>query len=194
MRTALAGLFLLLAVPGWEVAAAERPLVQIETKLGIFVIELYPEYAPKTVANFLQYVNDGFYDDTLFHRIVSGFVLQGGGYGVGMKAKATRAPIENESNHRISNDRFTVAMARDADPNSATSQFFINLADNYTLNFENAPPGYSGYCVFGRIVKGTEVVEAMAATPIQSGGDFIGDKPVNDLVLQRARLLAPDGN
>ena len=191
MRATLAGLFLLLAAGMCPMAAAERPLVQVETNLGSFVIELYPDYAPKTVANFLQYVNDGFYDDTLFHRIVREFVLQGGGYGVGMKAKATRAPIENESNHRISNDRFTVAMARDADPDSATSQFFINLADNYTLNFENAPPGQSGYCVFGRIIKGAEVAEAMAATPIQSGGDFIGDTPVNDLVLQRARLLAP---
>jgi len=194
MRAALAGLCLLLATAMFQAAAAERPLVQIETNLGSFVIELYADYAPKTVANFLQYVNDGFYDDTLFHRMVRGFVLQGGGYDRGMKAKATRGPIENESNHRISNDRFTVAMARNADPNSATSQFFINLADNYTLNFENAAPENSGYCVFGRIVRGTEVVEAMAATPIQSGGDFIGDVPANDLVLQRARRLAPNGN
>jgi len=194
MRAALAGLCLLLATAMFQAAAAERPLVQIETNLGSFVIELYADYAPKTVANFLQYVNDGFYDGTLFHRMVRGFVLQGGGYDTGMKAKPTRGPIENESNHRISNDRFTVAMARNADPNSATSQFFINLADNYTLNFENAAPENSGYCVFGRIIRGTEVVEAMAATPIQSGGDFIGDVPANDLVLQRARLLAPNGN
>lgn len=191
MRAPLAGLLLLLAAATCAAAADERPLVQIETNLGSFVIELYPEYAPKTVANFLQYVDAGFYDNTLFHRMVRDFILQGGEYAVGMKVKPTRAPIENESNHRISNDRFTVAMARDADPNSATSQFFINLADNYTLNFENAPPGNSGYCVFGRIVKGTEVVEAMAATPIQSGGDFIGDAPASDLVLQHALLLAP---
>jgi cyclophilin family peptidyl-prolyl cis-trans isomerase len=193
MRSVVAGLCLWLAAALCP-AAAERPRVEMQTNLGSFVIELYPDYAPKTVANFLQYVNDGFYDDTLFHRLLKGYLIQGGGYGRDMAPKRTRPPIENEANHGIGNDHYTVAMARDADPNSATSQFFINLDDNYSLNFERPTPEGSGYTVFGRVVRGTELIDTLGAIPVQAGGDFIGDVPSRQIVLEKARLLAPDTN
>jgi cyclophilin family peptidyl-prolyl cis-trans isomerase len=190
--TILAGLCLwLLAPPG--PLAAEFPRVEMQTNLGSFVIELYPDAAPKTVANFLQYLNDGFYDNTLFHRLVKDLLLQGGGYTHGMVPKRTRPPVENEASHGIGNSHYSVAMARDADPNSGTSQFFVNLADNHALDFDSPTPGGWGYTVFGRVVKGTEVIDAMAAIPVLAGGDFMGDRPAREIVLERARLLAPAG-
>jgi cyclophilin family peptidyl-prolyl cis-trans isomerase len=193
MRAVLAGLSLWLAAALCPIAAAERPQVEMQTNPGSFVIELYPDYAPKTVANFLQYLNDGFYDNTLFHRLVQELLIQGGGYTHGMVPKKTRPPVENEANHGISNSRYSVAMARDADPNSGTSQFFINLADNHPLDFESPTPGGWGYTVFGRVIKGTEVIDAMAAIPVLAGGDFMGDRPSRESVLKKARVLAPDG-
>jgi cyclophilin family peptidyl-prolyl cis-trans isomerase len=193
MRTVLAGLCLWLFAAQCPTAAAELPQVEIQTNQGSFVIELYPEYAPKTVANFLQYVNDGFYDCTLFHRLVKDLLIQGGGYAHGMVPKKTRPPVENEANQGIGNSRYTVAMARDADPNSGTSQFFVNLADNHALDFESPTPDGWGYTVFGRVIKGTEVIDAMAVIPVLPGGDFMGDMPSREIVLEQARVLAPDG-
>lgn len=195
MRAVLAGLCLAAAFVLGVANAAQPPRVEVRTNMGAFVIELYPDYAPQTVANFLAYVNEGFYDNTLFHRLVRNFLLQGGAYSRDMTPKrATHPPVRNEGNHRISNERYTVAMARDADADSATSQFFVNLADNYTLDFEAPTPTGWGYCVFGRVTQGREAIDAMAAVEIMTGGDFIGDTPMKEIVLQTARVLPPADN
>ena len=133
--------------------------VKLQTSLGDIVLELDVAKAPGSVDNFLQYVNDGFYDNTVFHRVINGFMVQGGGFEPGMKQKTTRAPIRNEAENGLKNDAYTVAMARTPNPHSATGQFFINLADNKFLNFRAATADGFGYCVFGRVVEGREVVD-----------------------------------
>lgn len=142
--------------------AADKPLVAIKTDLGTFVIELYPKEAPVTVKNFLDYVDSKFYDGTIFHRVVPGFVVQGGGMTFDFAEKATAKPIKNESNNGLGNDYKTVAMARQSDPDSATSQFYINLKNNDGLNATETRPGYT---VFGKVVAGMEVIEKIAEEP-----------------------------
>ena len=141
---------------------SENPVVLLETTSGDILVELYPDKAPETVANFLKYVDDGFYNNTIFHRVIPGFMIQGGGFTARMQQKDTSAPIKNEADNGLKNDRGTIAMARTMDPHSATAQFFINLVDNDFLNFQ-APSGNGwGYCVFGRVTEGMDVVDKIA--------------------------------
>ena len=134
-------------------------MVNIHTNLGTITLQLDAEKAPISVANFLKYVEGGFYSNTLFHRVIDGFMIQGGGFEPGMKQKTTFAQIQNEANNGLKNEAYTIAMARTSEPHSATSQFFINVADNTFLNFTAPTSQGYGYCVFGRVVKGTEVVD-----------------------------------
>jgi peptidyl-prolyl cis-trans isomerase B (cyclophilin B) len=153
-------------------AWAERshPLVKLETSMGDITLELYPDKAPVTVANFLDYVKSGFYNGTIFHRVISGFMIQGGGLDAQMHEKTTRAPIKNEADNGLTNDAYTVAMARTSDPNSATAQFFINVANNAFLNHKGATPQGWGYAVFGKVIKGREVVDKIKAVATTNRG------------------------
>lgn len=165
-----------------------NPRVDLHTNMGDIVIELYPEKAPKTVENFLSYVKDGFYNDTIFHRVINNFMIQGGGFEPGMKQKQTKAPIENEADNGLKNDNYTVAMARTGDPHSATAQFFINVADNDFLNFTAPTPSGWGYAVFGKVVEGTDVVDKIKQVKTTSKG-FYQDVPVDDVVIEKASVV-----
>jgi cyclophilin family peptidyl-prolyl cis-trans isomerase len=160
-------------------------MLRFETNHGEFTLELFEKEAPITTANFLQYVDDGFFDGTLFHRVIPGFVIQGGGFVAGMKQKKTRASISNEANNGLKNLRGTLSMARTNDINSATSQFFVNLKNN---DFLDHRPGNYGYAVFGKIVSGIEVIDAIAkvATGNRSGH---GDVPLEDVVVSTAKRI-----
>lgn len=171
-------------------AQGAHPRVRLQTSQGAIVLELYPDKAPQTVANFLNYVRSGFYNGTVFHRVVPGFVIQGGGFDVNLAAKKTQGPITNEAANGLSNQRGTVAMARTAQVHSATSQFFINLADNTFLDHRDDSPQGFGYCVFGRVVEGMEVVDAIAALPTGPGGPFPAEVPQKPVVILKAELLA----
>ena len=162
-------------------ADASNPLVLIETSSGEILIELFPDKAPKTVENFLAYVDDGFYDNTIFHRVIKGFMIQGGGYGPRMDEKPTRAPVENEADNGLLNDRGTVAMARTSDPHSASAQFFINLVDNAFLNHTEKDANGWGYCVFGRVSEGMEAADAIAK--VKTGARGMHDDMPEDMVL-----------
>ena len=163
---------------------AGPPRVRMETDKGTLVLELYPDRAPETVANFLQYVDDGFYDGTIFHRVIPKFMIQGGGFVPGMQEKPTRPPIKNESGS-MANTKYTVAMARTPNPHSASAQFFINHQTNQFLDKENARDGW-GYCVFGKVVEGTDVIESIAqvATGSKMGHQ---DVPLTPVVIKSAR-------
>jgi len=164
------------------------PRVTLQTSLGDITIALNAERAPKSVENFLTYVRDGFYDATVFHRVIDGFMIQGGGFEAGLKQKTTRAPIENEAANGLKNARYTLAMARTNDPHSATAQFFINVADNDFLN-HSAPSGQGwGYAVFGEVVEGTEVVDAIKSVKTGNKG-FHQNVPVEDVVIIKATVL-----
>ena len=141
-----------------HLAQAANPVVEFETNQGNFKIELYPDKAPKTVSNFLYYVDNGFYKETIFHRVISNFMIQGGGFTKEMTEKKTQAPIINESNNGLVNSAGSVAMARTNDPNSATAQFFVNLIDNNFLNYTSPEPSSIGYCVFGKVTEGMNIV------------------------------------
>jgi len=160
-------------------------MVKLQTSLGTITLELDAERAPETAKNFLQYVRDGHYDNTIFHRVIDGFMVQGGGFEPGMKQKPTRPPIQNEAGNGLKNARGTVAMARTGEPHSATAQFFINVADNAFLNHSAPTPQGWGYCVFGRVVEGMDVVEKIKGVRTGSSG-FHKDVPVEDVVIQRA--------
>jgi peptidyl-prolyl cis-trans isomerase B (cyclophilin B) len=163
-------------------------MIKLTTNQGAIILELDAEKAPKTVANFLAYVEAGHYDGTIFHRVIDGFMIQGGGMGVGMKEKSTSAPIENEAGNGLKNDRGTIAMARTNDPHSATAQFFINVKDNDFLNFR-APSGSGwGYCVFGKVVEGMDVVDKIRAVKTGNKG-FHQDVPVEDVVIEKAEVV-----
>jgi cyclophilin family peptidyl-prolyl cis-trans isomerase len=164
------------------------PGARVETSLGAFVIELDPDNAPITVANFLEYVDDDFYDGTVFHRVVADFVVQGGGMGPDLVEEETRDPITNESDNGLSNLRATVAMARSDDPNSATAQFFVNLADNTELD---ATTGNNGYAVFGVVIEGMDVVDQMAAVATEERGGLT-NVPVEDVIIEDVeRIILP---
>jgi cyclophilin family peptidyl-prolyl cis-trans isomerase len=173
-------------------AFAANPQVELVTSAGVIKIELYPDAAPKTVANFLQYVNDKFYDGTQFHRVIDGFMIQGGGFTPEFSQKPTRppVPIEAESSSKAGNLNVpgTLAMARTSDPNSATSQFFINVNDNKFLNFA---PGNPGYTVFGKVTAGMDVVNKIAKSATGSGGQFPKDVPVEKVIIKSAKAITP---
>jgi peptidyl-prolyl cis-trans isomerase B (cyclophilin B) len=165
-----------------------NPIVQFNTNKGSIKLELDAEKAPNSVINFLQYVEDGFYSKVIFHRVISGFMAQGGGFDVEMNEKQTYAPIENEANNGLKNDRGTIAYARTSDPHSATAQFFINLVDNDFLNFTSETPQGWGYAVFGKVIEGMEVVDAIAALPT---GRYrgMGDVPKEQVVIESAEIV-----
>ncbi|WP_374242710.1 peptidylprolyl isomerase [Zoogloea sp.] len=162
--------------------------VKLTTNHGDIVIELDAEKAPETVKNFLAYVEAGHYDNTIFHRVINGFMIQGGGFEPGMKQKATQAPVKNEANNGLKNEAGTIAMARTQDPHSATAQFFINVADNDFLNFKAENIQGWGYCVFGRVTEGMDVVNAIKGVKTGSSG-FHQDVPKEDVVIQRAEVV-----
>lgn len=167
-------------------AAGKNPLVLMETSLGPVRIELYPDKAPVTVKNFLGYVKQGFYDGTVFHRVIAGFMVQGGGFTADLKEKQTGKPIRNEAANGLRNDRGTIAMARTMDPDSATAQFFINLVNNDGLN-RPRPDGH-GYAVFGKVTEGMDVVDKIAAvrTGFRRG---MGDVPLEPVVIKAVKLV-----
>ncbi|VTU18563.1 Peptidyl-prolyl cis-trans isomerase cyp18 [Variovorax sp. SRS16] len=166
----------------WAQAA---PRVRFVTSAGDFVVELAPDKAPKTVENFLQYVKDKHYDGTVFHRVIDGFMIQGGGFTADLQQKPTRAPIPLEAGNGLKNDKYTIAMARTGNPNSATSQFFINVKDNAMLNAPN-PDGY-GYTVFGKVVAGTDVVDKIRAVRTGNKGGM-QDVPLEPVTIQSATV------
>ena len=155
---------------------------------GIVTIELDQEHAPKSTANFLAYVASGHYDNTIFHRIIPGFMVQGGGMEAGMKQKQTKAPIENEANNGLKNNNYTLAMARTGDPHSATSQFFINVSNNDFLNHTGETSQGWGYAVFGKVVEGTEIVDKLKSVKTGRSG-FHDDVPNEDVVIEKAVAL-----
>lgn len=166
---------------------AANPQVEMKTSQGTIIIELYPEKAPKTVENFLRYVKDSFYKDTVFHRVIDGFMIQGGGMTANMQEKTTRDPIQNEAKNGLKNDAGTIAMARTGDPHSASAQFFINLQANNSLNFPN-PDGW-GYAVFGKVIQGFDVVQKIGKTKTGNAG-FHQDVPTTPIVIQSVKLLS----
>lgn len=170
-------------------AHAANPQLTVETNRGNFIIELYPDKAPKTVANFMQYVNSGFYKDTIFHRVINRFMIQGGGFNADMSEKETKAPIVNEAGNGLLNEVGTLSMARTSDPDSATAQFFINLENNQFLNYQSPNPELIGYCVFGRVLKGMDVVREIASTPTGNKGPF-SDVPKSTILIQKIKLNA----
>lgn len=165
--------------------ASGDPRVRLETSKGDIIVELLPAKAPKTVDNFLGYVRSGFYDGTVFHRVIKGFMIQGGGMAPGLKPKSTGAPIQNEAANGLGNKRGTMAMARTMDPHSASSQFFINVVDNDFLDHKGKNPRGWGYCVFAKVVAGMDVVDAIAAVSTTVSGDF-SDVPKEDVILIKA--------
>ena len=163
-------------------------MVVLHTNLGDITVEVFADDAPVTAENFLQYVKDGFYDGTIFHRVIPGFVIQGGGYTTDYKqADGLRAPIENESDNGLDNDRGTLSMARTPNPDSATSQFFINLSDNAPLNYR---PGHPGYAVFAKVTDGMDVVDNIAAIPTGAAGPFGQDVPQDTVVIESAEVVS----
>ena len=162
--------------------------VKLTTNHGDILIELDAEKAPKSVENFLSYVRKGHYDGTVFHRVIKGFMVQGGGFEEGMKQKPTREEIENEANNGLKNLRGTIAMARTSDPHSATAQFFINTVDNEFLNFKAENANGWGYCVFGKVVDGLDVVDAIRAVKTGRSG-FHQDVPEEDVIIERAEVV-----
>ncbi len=163
-------------------------MVKLHTSFGVITLELDAEKAPATVANFLQYVNDGFYNGTVFHRVIDNFMIQGGGFTPGMQQKPTRDTIQNEAGNGLKNDKYTIAMARTPDPHSATAQFFINVANNDFLNFTAANSQGWGYCVFGKVVEGTDVVDQIKRVKTGVSG-FHRDVPQEDVVIEKAEVV-----
>lgn len=168
-----------------------HPQVSLMTTKGEIVVELKPEKAPVTVANFLENVNTGLYDNTIFHRVIKGFMIQGGGLTADMGKKKTRAPIQNEADNNLTNRKYSIAMARLSDPHSAAAQFFINTASNDKLDFKNKSQAGWGYCVFGRVIKGMEVVDAIENVKTSSNG-MMSDVPVETITITKATLLNPE--
>jgi peptidyl-prolyl cis-trans isomerase A (cyclophilin A)/peptidyl-prolyl cis-trans isomerase B (cyclophilin B) len=167
--------------------AAAAPKVLIKTSLGDITVELYPDKAPKSVDNFLTYVKSGFYEGTIFHRVIAGFMIQGGGFTADLRQKKTRAPIAIESKNGLSNLRGTVSMARTMDPNSATAQFFINTVDNPRLDY--AGDANPGYAVFGKVTSGMDVVEKIRAVETGAQGPFVSDVPKTAIVIEKASVV-----
>ncbi|SDZ97076.1 peptidylprolyl isomerase [Nitrosospira multiformis] len=163
-------------------------MIRLQTNYGDIMLELDHEKAPVTVQNFIDYVNSGYYDNTIFHRVIDGFMIQGGGFESGMIQKKTRAPIANEAGNGLKNDKYTIAMARTSDPHSATGQFFINVKDNDFLNYKSPTAQGYGYCVFGKVVEGMDVVDKIkkVKTGTRSGHQ---DVPVENAILEKAEVI-----
>jgi len=166
----------------------DMPYVELETTMGNIVIELNQEKAPNTVANFLEYVKSGHYDGTIFHRVIDGFMIQGGGMDANMTEKSTSAPIQNEADNGLKNEVGTIAMARTSDPHSATAQFFINVKDNSFLNFSGKNPQGWGYAVFGKVTEGMDIVNKIKGVPTGKYG-FHADVPITPVVITHAKVI-----
>ena len=166
----------------------DMPYVELETTMGNIVIELNQEKAPNTVANFLEYVKSGHYDGTIFHRVIDGFMIQGGGMDANMKEKSTNAPIQNEADNGLKNEVGTIAMERTSDPHSATAQFFINVKDNSFLNFSGKNPQGWGYAVFGKVTEGMDIVNKIKGVPTGKYG-FHADVPTTPVVITHAKVI-----
>ena len=171
--------------------AAEQPRVLVETSLGNFEVQLNPEKAPKTVANFLGYVDSGFYDGTIFHRVIDGFMIQGGGFTPEYERKTVNPPVINEADNGLKNLRGTIAMARTMDPHSATAQFFINVTDNDNLDYTSKSPRGWGYAVFGQVVKGMNTVDQIRQVKTGPGGVFPQNAPLEMVIIKRISLVQP---
>jgi peptidyl-prolyl cis-trans isomerase B (cyclophilin B) len=163
-------------------------MIKLHTNHGVISLELDAVKAPDTAANFIQYVNDGHYNNTVFHRVIDGFMVQGGGFEPGMKQKPTRDPIQNEANNGLKNDMYTVAMARTSAPHSASAQFFISVSNNDFLNHSAPTPQGWGYCVFGKVVDGTDVVDKIRKVKTGSKG-MHQDVPVEDVIIEKAEVV-----
>lgn len=187
MRLIVTLFSLMLSLNAWS----GNPEVVIKTSQGTIVIELYPDKAPKTVENFLNYVRNDFYKGTIFHRVVDRFVIQGGGYTADLKPKDTLPPIPSEATNGLKNDAGMVAMARSAETDSATSQFFINVQRNLFLNHHRPHPDYYGYAVFAKVVQGMDVVEKIAALKTTTAGPFFTDVPVQNVTIDDVTLVVP---
>ncbi len=162
-------------------------MIKLHTNFGVIALELDAEKAPESAKNFLAYAEAGHYDNTIFHRIIDGFMIQGGGFEPGMKQKPCKAPIKNEADNGLKNNAYTIAMARTSDPHSATAQFFINVADNDFLNFKTPNGNGWGYCVFGKVVEGTDVVDKIKGVKTGNSG-FHQDVPKDDVIIERAEI------
>jgi cyclophilin family peptidyl-prolyl cis-trans isomerase len=177
-------------------AQAQNPQVEMRTSMGVIVLELQPDNAPETVKNFLQYVKEGFYNGTIFHRVIGDFMIQGGGFTADLQQKKTRDPIKHEGGNGLRNQVGTIAMARTADPNSATSQFFINVVDNQMLDFRGPGPQEIGYCVFGRVIKGLDVVNKIRSVETAPRGPH-QTVPVQTITIEKVTVVeakpAPKG-
>lgn len=184
--------FLLLSLVVNSALAEEAPRVRLTTTQGDMVIELADKRAPGTVNNFLQYVDDGFYNGTIFHRVIEGFMIQGGGFSPQYKRKETRAAIPNEANNGLKNQRYTISMARTNAPHSATAQFFINTEDNTNLDHSGRTARGWGYTVFGRVIEGQDVVDKISQVSTGPGGPFSRDAPRELIVIDKAKLIVPE--
>jgi peptidyl-prolyl cis-trans isomerase B (cyclophilin B) len=180
---------LLVIIPGPSVASDPLPRVKLTTSQGDIELVLDRKAAPKTVSNFMEYVKMGFYDNTLFHRVIAGFMIQGGGFDADMRRKQTRPPIVNEADNGLSNRSGTIAMARTPDPHSASSQFFINAKDNRFLDHRSKTPGGWGYCVFGRVISGMKVVRSIENSPTTARAGM-RDVPKTPVIIRQATLIA----
>ena len=168
---------------------AANPMVKLSTNMGDIVIELDQARAPKSVSNFLSYVKDGFYNGTIFHRVIPGFMIQGGGFTEDLQKKGTKAPIENEANNGLKNTRGSIAMARTPDPNSATAQFFINLVNNDFLDYRSSTPDGWGYAVFGKVTQGMDIVDKIGKAATGPAGPFGQDVPKKSIVINSAEIM-----
>ena len=189
LKSLLAAVTFLLAFAAHAAAPAPNPHVEVRTSMGSFVMELYPENAPNTVNNFLQYVKDGHYNGTIFHRVIPNFMIQGGGFTSSFQEKPTRPPIKNEAGNGLRNGVGMVSMARTADPHSATAQFFINVAENPTLDFKAPTAQGYGYTPFGRVVKGYDVVERIVQVPTGPGKPPHQDVPRKPVIIERMQVI-----
>ncbi len=187
-RGLLAAAFLLAGMLCGTPAQAADPTVKLETSMGDIVVRLDARKAPMTVTNFLEYVKAGFYDGTTFHRVIKGFMIQGGGMGPDMKEKPARAPIKNEAANGLKNSKYTIAMARTSEPHSATSQFFINVANNAFLDYKSQTPQGWGYAVFGKVIKGQDVVDKIAGVQTGRRG-YHDDVPLDPIFIKRATIM-----
>jgi cyclophilin family peptidyl-prolyl cis-trans isomerase len=171
---------------------ASPPQVEIKTNFGRMVLELYPDKAPKTVENFLSYVKDGYYSGTVFHRVIPGFMIQGGGLDQALRQKPARPAIMNEAANGLGNEAGTIAMARSPDPHSASAQFFINVADNAFLNYSSPTPQGYGYAVFGKVIRGMDVAKRIADAPTGPGGPFPAYVPEVNVVIEKIEVISAD--
>lgn len=191
MSIKLRFLMTLLLLTSMSVSHAANPVVKIQTNMGDIVLELAADKAPKTVENFLRYAQEDFYSGTIFHRVINNFMIQGGGFTENFTQKPTHEPIENEADNGLKNTRGTIAMARTADPHSATAQFFINVKDNPFLNHSAKTPQGWGYTVFGEVIDGMAVVDTIKAIATGSGGPFRTDVPTETVIIEQVHIVEP---